>query len=595
MNIRLGHTKKPMSAKQKAALAKAIAASAAKRRGTGKSDALSKKPGRFTAALEKRRADLKSASKSDPTVKQKTSYSPKSAWNKASMKARADMAKQPYGGNAASRIPRNDGVSRPGSWRRKPKTQGGSNSRDANLKRYSDANRRIDEKLAALKKSSAKSSKKNTEAMRDSRMAQKPKPHPLETAAGTKPYMLKKQIDQAKPGSVRNQLIAELNRLRKSYWAGNQEIKPEKPSSTTGSGSNKPAMGTKDPGEMGVSQILAERKHLIAKQNSEGLTKDEEARLKLIRAESALRHQNRKAGKGTGPTKVSMAKKEPAKKTDSSSNDLSKRSRMSLDKSLRDKNAPESLKQKIREEIARREGKSSGNNISDPDGKKREQRRKEMGYGDSADKPKKEILSSKGVEREWDSVYNVYAKIHNTGRAAKITVGKDGKIEIDFSNTNMAGNTLRPTSIMNALEKAGYRNTRLEGDKILAEVASSGDDSGPNVRNPFKGGNSIPKDVKGREINDDTDLTDLPDKDFNKIDDIRMEMSDVALDTLMRDNLVEEIDNAETIGQMMDAMQGLYLYLDEWDDLGRNTSEIRRKMDPLFEDLKKYSDRWPRS
>ena len=46
---------------------------------------------------------------------------------------------------------------------------------------------------------------------------------------------------------------------------------------------------------------------------------------------------------------------------------------------------------------------------------------------------------------------------------------------------------------------------------------------------------------------------------------------------------------------MMDAMQGLYLYLDEWDDLGRNTSQIRRKMDPLFEDLKKYSDRWPRS
>lgn len=298
------------------------------------------------------------------------------------------------------------------------------------------------------------------------------------------------------------------------------------------SGGSKSAMGTADPATMSVGAIVKERKELLAKKREGNLSKEEASRLVAIQAESSLRTKNRKEGKGAGPTKVSMAKKEPAKKT---------------------------------------EPTRSGN------------------------KPKKEILSSKGVEREWDSVYNVYAKIHNTGRAAKITVGKDGKIEIDFSNTNMAGNTLRPTSIMNALEKAGYRNTRLEGDKILAEVASSGDDSGPNVRNPFKGGNSIPKDVKGREINDDTDLTDLPDKDFNKIDDIRMEMSDVALDTLMRDNLVEEIDNAETVGQMMDAMQGLYLYLDEWDDMGRNTSQIRKKMDPLFEDLKKYSDRWPRS
>lgn len=288
-------------------------------------------------------------------------------------------------------------------------------------------------------------------------------------------------------------------------------------------GGSKSAMGTADPATMSVSAIVKERKELNAKKNSTGLSKEESARLVAIQAESSLRTKNRKEGKGAGPTKVSMAKKEPAKK--------------------------------------------------------------------------KEILSSKGVEREWDSVYNVYAKIHNTGRAAKITVGKDGKIEIDFSNTNMAGNTLRPTSIMNALEKAGYRNTRLEGDKILAEVASSGDGSGPNVRNPFKGSKSLPKDLKGREVNDKTDLTDLPDKDFNKIDDIRMEMSDVALDFLNRDNLVEEIDKAETVGDMIDAMQSVFWYLDEQAARGRVTpqySKIYDKMSTMFEELKKYSDRWPR-
>lgn len=88
---------------------------------------------------------------------------------------------------------------------------------------------------------------------------------------------------------------------------GSSRPQPQTASSTSSSGSFK--LGTADPGTMGVSQILKERKELIAKRNGEGLSKEEAARLVAIQAESALRHQNRKAGKGTGPTKVALGDK----------------------------------------------------------------------------------------------------------------------------------------------------------------------------------------------------------------------------------------------------------------------------------------------
>lgn len=116
------------------------------------------------------------------------------------------------------------------------------------------------------------------------------------------------------------------------------------------SGGSKSAMGTADPATMSVSAIVKERKELLAKKREGDLSKEEAARLVAIQAESSLRTKNRKEGKGAGPTKISMAKKDssPAR---------------------------------------------GDNPISDPEGKKREQRRKEMGY----DKPAATDLKSMSI------------------------------------------------------------------------------------------------------------------------------------------------------------------------------------------------------
>ena len=43
------------------------------------------------------------------------------------------------------------------------------------------------------------------------------KPHPNESAAGTKLYGIRRQFEKAKPGSVRNQLHAQLKSARRAY------------------------------------------------------------------------------------------------------------------------------------------------------------------------------------------------------------------------------------------------------------------------------------------------------------------------------------------------------------------------------------------
>lgn len=350
----------------------------------------------------------------------------------------------------------------------------------------------------------------------------------LHDAIGTK--KLRKAPDTghrrtpATDANMKSQLKAMLSEMD-SVFGKSDSPKPQTLSSTTGSGKTANA----DPSTMSASAIVKERKELLAKKREGNLSKEEASRLVAIQAESSLRGKNRKEGKGGGPTKISMAKKEPVKKA------------------------------------APARGEST---ISDPKGEKAKQNAKEGGNISNRSENPDQKDSKDLTDQELDD-------------------------RLDRLDTLERDLLARRRKYADDPEELARIKKRL--DRITERWDEAALEKRKRRESASKKKVSIPKDMKGREINDDTDLVDLPDKDFNKIDDIRMEMNDVALDTLMRDNLVETIDNAETIGEMMDAMEDLYLYLDEWDGMGRNTSEIRKKLDPMFEDLKKYSDRWPRS
>lgn len=447
----------PMSLAQKIALKKAQEASARARRGTGKPDEPKK--------LRPKAKDYRAKGRE---MAQRDGVQPGSSARKVRVASRANAT---------------GGGGRSGSDRTKFDPRSGNQT----VTRFTPKQR-----AAAVRKAAG---------------VNRPKPQTLSSTTGSgKTANAKRQEELARKAGMtvaeyKKKLANDSRKMTQAAKDQNQGASyKRKPSNLRQTpGGSKPAMGTADPSTMSASAIVKERKELLAKKREGSLSKEEASRLVAIQAESSLRGKNRKEGKGGGPTKISMAKKDssPAR---------------------------------------------GDNPISDPEGKKREQRRKEMGY----DKP--------------------------------------------------AATDLKSMSITELLKMQNNRRTLPAVRKMIdQELNRRADEASGRKRETSDKKASIPKDIKGREINDNTDLVDLPNKDFNKIDDIRMEMNDVALDTLMRDNLVETIDKAETIGEMMNAMEDLYLYLDEWDGMGRNTSEIRRKMDPLFEDLKKYSDRWPRS
>lgn len=344
---------------------------------------------------------------------------------------------------------------------------------------------------------------------------------------------------------------------------GSSRPQPQTASSTSSSGSFK--LGTADPGTMGVSQILKERKELIAKRNGEGLSKEEAARLVAIQAESALRHQNRKAGKGTGPTKVALGK--------------------TADKP---KAAPKKAAPK-------------------------------------GEFPAKEIAQHK------EQIANIYGKIHNTGRSAKVSVDLDGNISIDYSETDMKGRVTRAKLIANALRRAGYENAYVNGDKITASI-------GPDTPRPRaisqRPDNPDQKDVKklradyikardsgmsdayvnkakrlldialerqkkdspdrfdasGKLTTDKTAIKDLRPKDRAEVVNIRESLRSLSLQWIQRDNVISELDSVKNIGDLVEAAQSVEWYLHEYN--AQSKLKPIAEFDKLFAALKKYSDRY---
>ena len=292
---------------------------------------------------------------------------------------------------------------------------------------------------------------------------------------------------------LRKKAIAKDTKARRDRANALTSTPTQKPSITTSSndgpqvrrptpGGSKSAMGTADPATMGVSQILKERKTLIAKQKSEGLTPEENKRLVAIKAESALRHQNRKAGKGTGPTKVALAKSDAKPKINtpigspSKNEDLKAISMVDLLKRQQDPKTSDTEKKMIKEELTRR-----------------------------------------GTAGGWNRT--------TTGS------GTDGKAR------------------------------------------------------------QLPSDSKKpSDYHDGTTFGEMDPANRKKMADMRREMQGIANKWIQRDNVMQELNNAKTVGQLVDAAQSVEWYLHEH-NASSKTQPIEQ-LNKLFSELKKYSDRY---
>jgi len=269
-------------------------------------------------------------------------------------------------------------------------------------------------------------------------------------------------------------------------------------------GGSKPAMGTADPGTMGVSQILKERKELIAKKNSEGLSKEEAARLVAIQAESALRHQNRKAGKGTGPTKIALGDKKAAQSD-------SARSAASNPYKKPDAAPPKTKAKRPTADMAKimeQTGKSSPQDVLDAADRRR--------------------------------------SLHWMAYLAK-----------DLDRALKSGDTA-------------------EADRIRKRINEVGNISSK----------------KPSDYNDKTTFGQMDSVDRKKFADMRREMQNVANKWINREGVSSALNNANTVGEMVDAALDIYWYLDEMDGYGNKTDAARKVIDPLFTELKRYSDRY---
>lgn len=526
----------PMSPAQKAALKKAQEISARLRRGTGKPDDPSKP--RKTAADYRAMGDArakkigldKSGSAARKFVKASDGNRLKSGARSANPRTKFDRRS----GNQtvtnftpkqrAAAVKKASGANKkPPLKIDKPSSTTGSVRKPADITRdIADLQSERDFKLGIGSTSNSKA-KNLSEAQKDQ----------IRKSYDKRIQTLKEERLASRAGmsvaDYKKSLAADSSKMTRTAREQNQGKSPNdklKSNLRQTPGGSKPALGTADPATLPVSHILRERKELMAKQKSEGLTPEENKRLVAIKAESALRHQNRKAGKGTGPTKVALGDK-----------------------------------------------KTAGG------------------------------MSDKEVKSYRDDVVNIYGGIHNTGQAAKVTVDKQGNIEIDFSNTDMAGKELRPQSIANALARKGYGDVNVKDNKITAKVG--GKPTEPV--NPFKGlkepkrnpvGEKADPVYKARQqakkppsdYHDGTTFGEMDSENRKKMADMRREMQDIARKWIGRDNVMEELNNAKTVGELVDAAQSVDWYLQE-----NNVSSKTQPIDQLgkiFSELKKYSDRF---
>lgn len=434
----------PMSAAQKAALKKAQEASARARRGTGKVELT--KP-RRTAA------DYRAAG--DARAKKIGLEKSGSAARKL---ANALQGNSPSGSTARSRS-------------NNPRTKVDSRSGNQTTTRFTDKQR-----ASAVRKASGakKPSSKNTEAMRP------------QAASNPQAANRRRQEEMARKAGMtldefKKKLANDSRKITKATREQNQgkSLNDKRPSNLRQRpGGSKAPMGTKDPGTMGVSQILAERKQLIAKQNSEGLTKEEEARLKLIRAESALRHQNRKKGLGTGPTKVALGEKkaDPGNISQRPDNPDQKDVKKLTDKELEDRlNKLDDLDKKMNDRRRKY--------LDDPDELAYIRKRKER-IQEQWDEASMELKSRKDAAKtkqkplsEMDMVeLGKMAKDPNTLPAVKDMIAKElaARAKATTKATNDSGSTKKKLA---SSVQVGDTIRRADGDREVVAVERKPDGS----------------------------------------------------------------------------------------------------------------------
>lgn len=431
MGVNLGRTKRPMSAAQKAALRKAIEASARARRGTGKPDAPST-PRKKAVASEIRAAGDKSRR---GRVRVTTAFT-------------GDLTKR---GN-----PRRSAADRAAGVRR------GAGSKDPvgeTLKSRIELRKKSIAKDTAARKERAKAANANRQAE-------------LAKKAGMTVAEYKKKLA--------NDSRKMTNTMKEQNQGNSFKRRPSNLSQTPGGSkaSERPVGQRPDPGTMGVSQILKERKELIAKRNSEGLSKEEAARLVAVQAESALRHQNRKKGLGTGPTKVALGEKkaDPGNISQRPDNPDQKDVKKLTDKELEDRlNKLDDLDKKMNDRRRKY--------LDDPDELAYIRKRKER-IQEQWDEASMELKSRKDAAKtkqkplsEMDMVeLGKMAKDPNTLPAVKDMIAKElaARAKATTKATNDSGSTKKKLA---SSVQVGDTIRRADGDREVVAVERKPDGS----------------------------------------------------------------------------------------------------------------------
>lgn len=354
--------------------------------------------------------------------------------------------------------------------------------------------------------------------------------------------------------------VAENMRLQKEFDAKKNAPKPQKPSSTTGSGGSSKSMGTADPGTMGVSQILKERKELIAKRNGEGLSKEEAARLVAIQAESALRHQNRKAGKGTGPTKVALGDKgNISKRPDTplqKKMDTAKKSKPADPISGNISQRPDNPDQKDAKDLTDQELKSRIQKLDDLDKQLMARKRK------YANDPEELAAIKKRRDRinaQWDEAALEQKKRDEQKKSPDIK-----KLRADYIKAR----------------DSGMSDAYVNKAKRLLDIALERQKKDSPDR----------FDASGKLTTDKTAIKDLRPKDRAEVVNIRESLRSLSLQWIQRDNVISELDSVKNIGDLVEAAQSVEWYLHEYN--AQSKLKPIAEFDKLFAALKKYSDRY---
>ena len=251
---------------------------------------------------------------------------------------------------------------------------------------------------------------------------------------------------------------------------------------------------------MGVSQILKERKELIAKRNGEGLSKEEAARLVAIQAESALRHQNRKAGKGTGPTKVALGKTADKPKA---TNDPKKAAQM------RDFGVGSARTKR-------------GNDVRTP------AQRAQAVRGSS--RPQPQTASSTSSSGSF--------KLGTADPGTNPDQKDVKKLRADYIKAR----------------DSGMSDAYVNKAKRLLDIALERQKKDSPDR----------FDASGKLTTDKTAIKDLRPKDRAEVVNIRESLRSLSLQWIQRDNVISELDSVKNIGDLVEAAQSVEWYLHEY-------------------------------